>query len=117
MSMTNTSDKLVLCIRGIGHVPAFKNKKIIVGGGKRLITAPKAQRWMASATKDLYSQLKSLYQTKDDATSTVPWQHSAMSSWPSDDNWKELPQITVQVRTVPKGDEGAIITLEKISPV
>ena len=27
MSLMNTTDKLVIAIRGIGHVPAFKNKK------------------------------------------------------------------------------------------
>lgn len=115
MSSTSTNDKLVLRIRGLGHVPAFKNKKIIAG--KRLITAPKARQWMESATKDLFSQLKSMYQTTDDATSTVPWPQSAMSSWPSDDNWKQLPKICVRVVKVPKGEEGAVITLEKISPV
>ena len=115
MSTTNTSESTVIVIRGIGHVPAFKNKKIICG--KRLITAPKARQWMDLATKDMFSQLKSLYQTDTGATSTGPWQRSAMSSWPSDDNWKQMPMITVKVRVVEKGEEGAIVTLTKISPV
>lgn len=114
MSSMNITDKLVIAIRGIGHVPAFKNKKIICG--KRLITAPKARQWMELATKDMLSQLKSLFQTEGDATSTEPWQQSAMSSWPQDDNWQQIPLIQVKVRTVKKGDEGAIVTLTKISP-
>lgn len=114
MNSTPTNDSLVLVIQGLGHVPAFKNKKIIAG--KRLITAPKARQWMEQATKAMYSQLKSLFQTKDDATSTEPWQPSAIASWPLDDNWKVIPHITVKVRTVAKGDEGAIITIDKISP-
>lgn len=114
MKPTNTTESLVIVIRGIGHVPAFKNKKIIAG--KRLITAPKARQWMELATKDMYSQLKSLFQTGDDETSTAHWQHSAIASWPLDDNWQQIPQITVRVRKVAKGDEGAIIKLTKISP-
>ena len=114
MNSTPTNGSLVLVIRNLGHAPAFKNKKIICG--KRLITAPKARLWMERATQDLYSQLKSLFQTKDDATSTEPWQLSAMSSWPLDDNWKVIPHITVKVRVVEKGEEGAIVTIEKISP-
>lgn len=115
MKPTNTDESLVILIRGIGHVPAFKNKKIIAG--KRLVTAPKARQWMELATKDMYSQLKSLFQTEGDETSTEPWQRSAIASWPLDDNWKQIPMIQVKVRQVEKGDEGAIVKLQKISPV
>jgi len=108
-----TKDKLVIRIQGLGNVPAFKNKKIICG--KRLITAPKARKWMEEATAVLYSKLKCCFQTSDDATSTAHWRQSAMSLWPCDDNWKEIPQIKVRVRKVEKGEEGCIITLKKIS--
>ena len=113
--MTTTSEPLVINIRGLGHVPAFKNKKIIAG--KRLITAPKARKWMKDCTRAIYSTLKYLYQTGDGATSTARWQQSAIASWPLDDNWKVIPKITVRVRVVPKGDEGAIIRITKLSPV
>ena len=112
MNSMTTSDKLVIVIQSIGHVPAFKNKKIIAG--KRLITAPKARKWMEQATASIVSQFKSLCQTDDDATSTVPWQHSAIALLPQDDNWKVLPRIKVTARVVPKGDEGAIITLQRL---
>ena len=112
MSSTNTRGSLDIIIRGIGHVPAFKNKKIIAG--KRLITAPKARKWMDLCAKAIYSQLKCLYQTEEDATSTGRWQQYAIASWPSDDNWQQIPEITVKVRRVAKGDEGAIIRLIKI---
>jgi len=109
---------LTIEIKGLGHVPAFKNKKIIVGGKqKRLITAPKARKWMESAQKLMYSQLKSKFQTTGGAISTVPWQRFAMSSWPPDDNCKVITTIHVSVKKVPKGDEGATIWIEKISPV
>ena len=108
-----TNGKLVMRIRGLGNVPAFKNKKIIAG--KRLITAPKARRWMEQATQAMYSKLSSYFQTTEDETSTVRWQQSAMSWLPSDDNWKEIPMIKAKVRRVKKGEEGCIITLTKIS--
>tara|TARA_Y100001963_G_scaffold38762_2_gene54182 strand:+ start:634 stop:975 length:342 start_codon:yes stop_codon:yes gene_type:complete len=107
MNLTSTNDSLAIRIRSIGHVPAFKNKKIIAG--KRLITAPKARKWMEAATASMHSQLKSLFQTEETATSTEPWQLSAIAWWPRDDNWKVIPRITVSVRVVPKGEEGANI--------
>jgi hypothetical protein len=60
--------------------------------------------------------LKSKFQTGDDATSTDAWLQYAIASLPQDDNWKIIPSICVHVKVVPKGEEGATITLEKISP-
>lgn len=106
---------LIIDIKGLGHVPAFKNKKIIVGGN-RLITAPKAQKWMKSATQLMLSQLKSKFQTTTAETSTVPWQQSAIASWPLDDNCKVITEIHVTVKKVPKGEEGATVWIEKFPP-
>ena len=103
------NDSTVIHIQNLGHVPAFKNKKIIAG--KRLITAPKARKWMEAATSSSISQLKSLCQTREGATSTEHWQHSATALLPQDDNWKVIPKITVRARVVPKGQEGAVIKL------
>ena len=114
MSSTNSNESLVVVIQQMGHVPAFKNKKLIARG--RLITQPKVRRWMEKATQGLHSQLKSLFQTSEEETSMVPWQLSAIASWPADDNWKEIPSISTRVRIVEKGNEGAIITLTRISP-
>jgi len=99
-------------IRGLGHVPAFKNKKIICG--KRLITAPKARKFMEDATQLIISQLQSRYQTTEGETSTARWQQSAILSWPLDDNCKVITRITVEVKKVPKGEEGATIYISKI---
>lgn len=112
MISMNTNESLVLAIRAIGHVPAFKNKKIIAG--KRLITAPKCKKWMEEATDSIISQLKYLCQTDDEETSTEPWQQSAIALLPQDDAWKFIPSITVKVKVVRKGDEGAIITLTEL---
>ncbi len=106
------NDSTVIVIQNLGHVPAFKNKKIIAG--KRLITAPKARKWMEAATSSIISQLKSLCQTREGATSTEPWQLYATALLPQDDNWKVIPRITVKAKVVPKGQEGAIIRLETL---
>jgi len=112
MSSTNTNESLVIAIRGIGHVPAFKNKKIIAG--KRLITAPKCKKWMEEAIDSIISQLKYLCQTDGEETSTEHWRQSAIALLPQDDAWKFIPMITVKVKVVRKGDEGAIITLTEL---
>ena len=108
------SNPLVIEIKGIGHVPAFKNKKIICG--KRLITAPKARKWMEEAQALMYSQLCSKFQTTEGETQMGPWQLSAIQSWPLDDNFKIIPEMHIVTERVPKGEEGATIYIEKISP-
>lgn len=106
------SPDIHLQISGMGHCPAFKNKKMIARG--RLITQPKVRQWMAKATKAMCCQLKCLFQTTDAETSTGAWQQSAIASLPSDDNWKEIPLKVIRVRKVDKGHEGVLITLRKI---
>jgi len=113
MKSLNTKDCVVMRIRDLGHCPAFKNKKIIARG--RLITAPKARKWMEEATKAMYSQLCSLFQTTGGGTTTEPWQQSAIASLPSDDCWQQIPMTTIRVKKVPKGEEGVIVILKKIS--
>lgn len=105
-------EPLTLVIRGIGHVPAFKNKKIIVG--KRLITAPKAKKWMDQAKDSIISQLQCLCRIREGETSMGRWPQFAMSLLPADDAWKFIPKISVDVKMVPKGEEGAIVKLTKI---
>ena len=112
--MKNTSDELVLVVQGVGHVPAYKNRKRIFRG--RITTDPPVQRWMTQVTSSFISQLESLFQTKEGETSTGHWLHSSIAALPADDNWKCLPSMCVSVEIVPKGEEGAVITLEKISP-
>jgi hypothetical protein len=86
--------------------------KIIAG--KRLITAPKARKWMEQATSSICSQLRSLCQTADDATSTEDCRRSSIALLPPDDNWKVIPKMCVEARVVPKGEEGAIIELTRL---
>jgi hypothetical protein len=116
--MSNTKkhdDDLWLVVQGQGHVPAMKNKKRIFNG--RLVTDPKCQRWMQACMSSFASQLHSAFRTSEGATSTVPWQLYAIASLPPDDNWKVMPEIMIRAEKVEKGEEGALIHIEKISPV
>jgi len=81
-----------------------------------LVTVPKAKNQMKAIVQDFVSQLISLYQTTDAATQTgQSIQSWIASSLPSDDSVREIDQILVRVKRVPKGKEGAIITLNKIN--
>ena len=114
MNSPNTSESTVLQIRAVGHVPAHKNKKRIMRG--RLITEPKIQKWMTNCVNSFVSQLKSKYPTCESETSMAACLQSSIASLPHDDNWKIIPSFCVSVKMVPKGEEGATIILEKISP-
>ena len=112
MNSTLSNGELVLRISGLGHVPAFKNKKMIARG--RLITQPKVKKWMADAVNSICFQLHSLCQTDDAAISTEDWRQSAIALLPPDDNWRVIPGEYVEAKMVAKGEEGAIIRIKKL---
>jgi hypothetical protein len=102
-----------LVVQGIGHVPSFKNSKMIARG--RLITAPEKQEWMEKCIQSFESQLTSLCQMAATATQTEPSLPSWIaSSVPADDSLKHIAEETVRPVLVPKGQEGAIIKIEPI---
>tara|TARA_Y100000401_G_scaffold92087_2_gene78106 strand:+ start:11354 stop:11704 length:351 start_codon:yes stop_codon:yes gene_type:complete len=113
-SMKKLGEDLLLVVQGLGHVPAMKNKKRIFNG--RLITDPKCQKWMASCVSSIVSQLHAASRTSDEETWTDASLQSAIALLPPDDNWKNLPVIQIEAERVPKGQEGALIRLERISP-
>lgn len=113
--MTPTSPNIItLEIKGLGHVPSFKNMKRICGN--RLITNPKAKKTMDRIKASFALQLRSAFQTTGFATSTVDLQQFLTACVPRDDCWQVIPEITVRAVKVPKGQEGAVITIERISP-
>ena len=112
--MRQPDSGLQLVVAGMGHVPAFKNRKRIARG--QLITDPKVQKWMANCVSSFVSQLHSSSLTTDDATSTGQPLQFSIASLPHDDNWKVLPEVHVRGVKVEKGEEGAQILIEKISP-
>lgn len=110
--MTDKLEVLRLVIRGLGHVVSFKNSKMIARG--RLITDPKKQEQMDRIIRSFESQLLSAFQTTEGAILTVPYRQFLTASLPADDDWKHLPEIHLSVALVPKGEEGAEITIERI---
>jgi hypothetical protein len=106
-----------LKIHGLGHVPSFKNSKMIARG--RLITDPKKQAWMEQCAALMTAQLLSLFQTTETGTLTA----QSLRSWiatslPLDDSLKWIESISVIWLSVPKGQEGArvMIAPSEISP-
>ena len=102
-----------LVIQGLGHVGNFKNCKAC--WRSMLVTTPKAKKQMKAIEQDFVSQLISLYRTSVKGTRTG----QALQSWtassvPLDDSVREIQEIVVRVRRAPKGNEGAIVTLEKM---
>ena len=80
-----------------------------------LVTVPRAKKQMNQLVEDFASQLTSLYQTSVSETQTgQSIQSWIASSVPLDDSVREIREIVVRVRRAPKGNEGAIVTLEKM---
>lgn len=104
---------LTLVVNGLGHVPSFKNGKMMARG--RLITDPKKQKWMKLVAASFVSQLNYEYQTREHVMPTGQsppcW---ILSSMPLDDSleWIGVPCGTW--RRVKKGEEGATITIEAL---
>lgn len=115
--MTTEPIKTVrLEVSNLGHVPSFKNNKIIFRdkrtGRLRLITKPEYQKWMAACIQSFMSQLYSISQTIGDETLTGPQRRSLIAlSLPLDDSVQWITQLQINVQKVPKDSEGAVITV------
>lgn len=123
--MKNNSSKcndgaIRIVIQGLGHVPAKKNSKAIVPGkGKRksrLITKPEYQQWIQRCTHAIVSQLFSGIQTSVGEMSMADSAQFLMSLLPSDDNWVEVEIGFVRGEKVDKGQEGAVVIIERNQP-
>jgi len=107
---------LKLVVQGIGHVPSFKNSKMIVTRPKvRLMTKPVHQLWMRRCEAALESAFVSLYQTTETGTPMV----RSLRSWiacvaPLNDSVKAIPGQEIEVVHVPPGQEGFELTIEKV---
>lgn len=106
---------IVLKLNGLGHVPAFKNSKMILWKQKRIMTKPEFQHWMNAAVESFASQLRSELATRGIAISTG---HSALlqiaSLLPLDDSRKWIAAISVDVQLVSSGSEGADVTITRL---
>lgn len=106
-SPPNCGRKIVLKVRGLGHVPAKKNSMYAVVAGE-------CRRWQKRCQAVLVSQLLSACPTSETATSTTEHLRSLIASLPADDNWKCIPEIHLTVIEVEPGEEGANIIIEEI---
>jgi hypothetical protein len=110
---------IALVIQGIGHVPSFKNTKGIYRNkrtGKPFIaTDPKKKAWMQSAIHNLESQLHGLFPIGANETHGE-WRKrlQTASPLPLDDSLAWMIPGQQSIRFVNKGEEGAIIYIEKI---
>ena len=115
---TGGSRPIVLTLRGLGHVPSFKNQKRAIldsqSGQMRTVTEKKTAAWMKMATAHFVFQLLSKYATGGDGTVTAHSLQSLIASLPPDDAWQFVPQISITAIKVPPGEEGAEITITKI---
>lgn len=111
--------RIVLEIKGLGHVPAFKNKKRSIldsnTGLQRTLTEPKTKQWMERCIQSFVSQLLSATQTTGDGTTPGRTKLSVIVlSLPLDDSRQWIPDTVLTTKEVPKGEEGATITIERI---
>lgn len=104
-----------LIIQNLGHIPSFKNSKLLTRG--RLITDPKKQKVMELITQAIESQLNSYTAIKDGETWMEGCQQSLIAwSKQFDDSSDWIPEIRITSKHVQKGNEGAIILIEEITP-
>ena len=116
MNSSNETRTLVLKVYGLGHVPSFKNTKSIFRNKKTgrmfIATDPKKKEWMERAIKLFVSQLLGLFPIGEGETvGECQKQSQIASSLPLDDSLDWMIPGEQNVVRVPKGEEGAIITI------
>lgn len=126
MPNDDTNNDLTLVIQGLGHVPSFKNTKMICGlkrikpklwtGTPFLITQPKKKEWMEAAINQLVSQLRGMYPTAEGAMlGECPKPLPIALSRLLDDSLGYMIPGAQSVKRVSKGNEGATITIQTTS--
>jgi len=108
-----SANAIKLSLKGLGHVPSFKNSKMLSRGN--LITAPKKQKWMQRAIRNIESQLRYAFRTRGIEITTGPSALCSIASLvPLDDSRKWIPTHSVSTLLVSKGEEGADIVIEPL---
>lgn len=101
---------ILLVVSGMGHVPSFKNNKLLTRG--RLITNPRNQAWMEAVADAFASQLLCWFQTTGIEILTEQQALSSIATLvPLDDSLAWIGELSVNWRHVPKGMEGAEIVI------
>lgn len=113
--LSSSPSRLTLRVRNFGHVPSFKNSKLLLAQQKRLITKPEYQRWMEAVIRSFESQLRSALAMNETGTMTALTRLLRIaSSLPLDDSRKWITEHCVKTRLVSNGEEGADILIERI---
>lgn len=120
ISPPSMSGGLKLVIHGIGPVPTKKNSKEISRHWKTgkpfLRTADEIRAWTDAAIIVLQSELNSAYRTAV-AMGTAACPHCWIASFlPSNDSAKHIRRGAWELADVPKGQEGAVLTIERYAP-
>lgn len=116
-------------VKGLGHIPSFKNSKMILGvqkikegpckglwkGTPFIATKTEYRHMMEALTRSLLSQLISASRTIGDGTLTAQQQLFAIVlSMPADDSRQWLKHIRINCETVVAGEEGAEIIVRRL---
>jgi hypothetical protein len=113
MNNSPNTKPVVLRVMGLGHVPSFKNGKMLTRG--RTITDPRKREWMDRCTRDFVSQLSCVLRTVADETQTeLPARSLIAWLMPLDDSTRWVPELVVRAVQCAKGDEGAFVIVERI---
>lgn len=112
-------NSIVLEVRGLGHVPAFKNSKALgknwKTGKPTLRTKDSHKAWMERCIESFVSQLRFAHQTAGGETGTglsLPcW---IASSLPCDDSRQWIREASWRWEEAAKGEEGATMRIERI---
>lgn len=101
------ADSVTLRVTGLGHIPAIKNSMYA-------IVEPKNREWKKRCVQLLSSQLLSSIATTEHGTVTPQCLRSLIALLPRDDSWKDIPEIHIYAKKVPKGEEGAVIEITRL---
>lgn len=113
--MSSPPTPVNLSIRNLGHIPSFKNSKLILWSQKRVMTKPEYQEIMEKMILSFESQLRSEFQTRGIAITTGPSALSQIASLlPLDDSFKWMPAHSVNTLLVSKGEEGCDVRIERL---
>ncbi len=108
-----------LSVQGMGNVPSFKNSKRAIldsrNGKLRTLTPKATKALMEAIVESFVSQLWSVSQTGDGGIWMGPSAPSLIvSSLPADDSINDIVEINIRSERVPKGQEGAHLTIVEV---
>lgn len=103
-----TCSPLVLEVKGIGHCPSAKNSF-------HAIVDPKYREWKRKCVALFVSQCFTAMQTTGQGICPTDLKEFLMRSLPADDNCFCIAEIgSVRWEKVPKGQQGAVVTIEPL---